>query len=202
VYIAESSGARDLVSLLNNNSPAQEEVSTHTQFWVQNGPSLPTFGSCLAVNKGTGQLDRIPCKTNLPTICYNSASRRVLLSEDTSRQVKLNTPVGMIQGWRDQNSFRFLGIPYAEPPVDQLRFAAPMAKKPFKDTWNANYYRPACPQTRSSAGLAAQLQSFAENGYVEDEDCLYLNVYTPSLKGVNETLLPVLFFLHGGASVR
>ncbi|KAG0241915.1 hypothetical protein BG011_003412, partial [Mortierella polycephala] len=74
------------------------------------------FANCLAVNKNTGGTDWIPCSTQLPTVCFNSVMRRVLLFDDKSRQVKVNSPAGPIQGWRDQNAFRFLGIPFAEPP--------------------------------------------------------------------------------------
>ena len=186
-----------MVSLLNNNSPAQAEVSAFSQFWVYNGvPGV--FSNCLAVNKNNGKTDWIPCSTKLPTVCFNSVMRRVLLFDDTSRQVKVNTPVGQIQGWRDQNAFRFLGIPYAEPPVQQLRFAAPVAKAPFTSTWDAINYKHICPQTSQSAGFVPLLLSYLENGATEDEDCLNLNVYTPSLKGTGETLLPVMFYIHGG----
>ncbi|GJJ77780.1 hypothetical protein EMPS_10139 [Entomortierella parvispora] len=197
IYIPGTSGATQLVDLLNNNSPAQAEVSAFSQFWVYNGvPGV--FSNCLAVNKNTGKTDWIPCSTKLPTVCFNSVMRRVLLFDDTSRQVKVNTPVGQIQGWRDQNAFRFLGIPYAEPPVQQLRWAAPVAKAPFTSTWDAINYKHVCPQTSQDAGFVPLLLSYLENGATEDEDCLNLNVYTPSLKGTGEALLPVMFYIHGG----
>ncbi|KAK3808425.1 MAG: Carboxylesterase [Benniella sp.] len=124
--------------------------------------------------------------------------RRVLLFDDTSRQVKVNTPVGQIQGWRDQNAFRFLGIPYAEAPVGNLRFAAPVAKAPFTGTWDGLRYKGICPQTAQSAGFIPLVLSYLENGATEKEDCLNLNVYTPSLKGAGQAPLPVMVYLHGG----
>ncbi|KAG0222910.1 Carboxylesterase family-domain-containing protein [Mortierella sp. GBAus27b] len=197
IYIAGTSGGDDLVSLLNNNAPAQKEVSAFSQFWVYN--AVPGVASnCLAVNKNTGKTDWIPCSTALPTVCFNSVMRRVLLFDDASRQVKVNTPVGPIQGWRDQNAFRFLGIPYAEAPVQQLRFAAPVAKAPFTSTLDAINYRHICPQTAQSAGFLPLVLSYLENGATEAEDCLNLNVYTPSLKGSGGELLPVMFYIHGG----
>ncbi|ORZ16673.1 Carboxylesterase family-domain-containing protein [Lobosporangium transversale] len=197
IFIPGTAGANSLVSLLKKNAPAQVEVSAYSQFWVYNG--IPgVLDNCLAINKQTGKTDWIPCDTQLPTVCFNSVMRRVLLFDDASRQIKVNTPVGPIQGWRDQNAFRFLGIPYAEPPVGDLRFAAPVAKAPFKQTWDAIRYKGVCPQTTQSAGFIPMLLSYLENGAGESEDCLNLNVYTPSLKGPNEPLLPVMFYLHGG----
>ncbi|KAF9963179.1 hypothetical protein BGZ65_005363 [Modicella reniformis] len=197
IYISGTAGASNLVTLLNNNAPAQAEVSAFSQFWVYNGvPGV--ISNCLAVNKKTGKTDWIPCSTQLPTVCFNSVMRRVLLFEDTSRQVKVNTPVGQIQGWRDQNAFRFLGIPYAEPPVGNLRFAAPVAKAPFTSTWDGLRYKGICPQTAQSAGFIPLILSYLENGASEMEDCLNLNVYTPSLKGTGQAPLPVMVYLHGG----
>jgi len=186
-----------LVTLLNNNAPAQAEVSAYSQFWVYNGvPGV--LSNCLAVNKGTGKTDWIPCSTSLPTVCFNSVMRRVLLFDDTSRQVIVDSPVGQVQGWRDQNAFRFLGIPYAEPPVGDLRFAAPVAKAPFTGIWDAIDYKGICPQTAQSAGFLPLVETYLENGAAQMEDCLNLNVYTPSLKGTGATLLPVMFYIHGG----
>ncbi|KAG0052511.1 hypothetical protein BGZ83_002496 [Gryganskiella cystojenkinii] len=201
IYISGTSGASELISLLNNNAPAQPEVSAYTQFWVYNGvPGV--FGNCLAVNKKTGNTDWIPCNTTLPTVCFNSVMRRVLLFDDTSRQIKVNTPVGQIQGWRDQNAFRFLGIPYAEPPTGSRRFAAPVPKAPFTGTFDAISYKGICPQTALSTGVVPVILAYLENSALEMEDCLNLNVYTPSLKGAGAAPLPVLLYIHGGGFVN
>lgn len=199
IYTPGTAAADDIVFLLNNNSPAQTEVSAFHQFWVYDG-SHPTSG-CPVVNKMTKTLERVPCDTKLPTVCYNSAPSRNFFFDDASRQIKVDTPVGRIQGWRDQHAFRFLGIPYAEAPVGKLRFAAPVAKAPFINTWDAIYYKNSCPQTAPTSGLVSHFRSYADNGVTEDEDCLHLNVYTPSLKGKNEALLPVMFYIHGGKSI-
>ncbi|KAF9971769.1 hypothetical protein BGZ73_005176 [Actinomortierella ambigua] len=195
IYIPDTAGASDLVDLLRSNAPANVEVAGHTQFWVYNGvPGV--LQNCLAVNKNTGKTDWIPCTTQLPTVCFNSVMRRVLLFDDRSRQVKVTTPVGEIQGWRDQNAFRFLGIPYAEAPTGERRFAKPVAKAPFTSTYDALNYRYICPQTQG--GFMPLLLSWLENGATQHEDCLNLNVYTPSLKGPGVAGLPVIMYIHGG----
>ncbi|XP_072049224.1 cholinesterase-like isoform X2 [Amphiura filiformis] len=81
----------------------------------------------------------------------------------------------------------FLGIPYAEPPVGERRFKAPLPKAPWSEDeiYNATYYRDICVQKRS-------LQSY---GFTTSEDCLYLNVYAPNPKPTNAS---VMVFIHGG----
>ncbi|KAJ8021730.1 Acetylcholinesterase [Holothuria leucospilota] len=83
---------------------------------------------------------------------------------------------------KDINIFR--GIPFAEPPVGQLRWANPVPKSAWSGTWNATYYRPICPQALpSSTG--------------NEEDCLYLNVYAPSTVPVGGAA--VMVYIYGGA---
>ncbi|XP_046995686.1 carboxylesterase 5A-like isoform X2 [Schistocerca americana] len=79
----------------------------------------------------------------------------------------------------------FLGIPYAEPPLGALRFAAPQPAAGWDGVRNATQYGSDCVQEDGSGS----------------EDCLYLNVYVP---GVPEegAKLPVMFWVHGGGYVR
>lgn len=128
--------------------------------------------------------------------------RRVLLFQDNGRQIKLDTPIGQLQGWRDQNAFRFLGIPYAEAPIGERRFAAPVARAPFTTARDATIYGHICPQTPRSKGLVPGILSWLENSATEDEDCLNLNVFTPSLKGSGFAPLPVMLYLHGGGFAK
>ena len=62
----------------------------------------------------------------------------------------------------------YLGIPYAEPPVGERRFAAPLPKEPWGDdeVYNATCNRDICVQAEVP-------------GYNQSEDCLHLNVFTP-----------------------
>ncbi|XP_054749902.2 uncharacterized protein LOC129255582 [Lytechinus pictus] len=78
----------------------------------------------------------------------------------------------------------FLGIPFAEPPTGQLRFANPEPKKLWEGTWNATYFRPICPQILPGRRSG------------KDEDCLYLNVYAAHPMS---DLKPVMAWIHGGA---
>ncbi|XP_034244755.1 venom carboxylesterase-6-like [Thrips palmi] len=80
----------------------------------------------------------------------------------------------------------FEGIPFAKPPVGELRFKAPMAKEPWSGVLVADKTGPVCPQ-----------RAFSKPNVVEgSEDCLYLNVYYPKLTA--DKTLPVMVFVHGG----
>ncbi|XP_046474692.1 carboxylic ester hydrolase-like isoform X1 [Neodiprion pinetum] len=79
----------------------------------------------------------------------------------------------------------FMGIPFAEPPVGDLRFKQAVPAGPWKGTLDAGHIRNECIQR--------------EYEMMGDEDCLYLNVYTPQLSSSqNATLLPVMVFIYGG----
>jgi carboxylesterase type B len=78
----------------------------------------------------------------------------------------------------------FRKIPYAEPPIGNLRFQPPIPNKKWVGTLNATNYGPACMQPNQSIQRS--------------EDCLHLNVFT---KNIGSTQLkPVIVFIHGGVS--
>ncbi|KAK4880590.1 hypothetical protein RN001_008736 [Aquatica leii] len=84
----------------------------------------------------------------------------------------------------------FTGIPYAQPPVGELRFKMPEPAHPWEGILDATKNHGACPQMNVFIG---------DYNVTGDEDCLYLNVYTPRIQSSdNQDLLPVMFFIHGG----
>jgi para-nitrobenzyl esterase len=86
----------------------------------------------------------------------------------------------------------FRGVPFAEPPVGPLRFAAPEPTRRWAGVRFALQAGPAALQL----GAAWMTRMRLDVGGRVAEDCLYLNVYTPGLDGARR---PVLVFLHGGA---
>ncbi|XP_021915695.1 venom carboxylesterase-6-like isoform X2 [Zootermopsis nevadensis] len=82
----------------------------------------------------------------------------------------------------------FLGIPYAQPPVGNLRFKPPQPVIPWQGVLSS---------TKDAADCMQPPPPFTQINV--SEDCLYLNVYTPKLKTLNGTLLPVIVFISGGA---
>lgn len=78
---------------------------------------------------------------------------------------------------------KWLGVPYAEPPVGDLRFEDPVAfKRGFRIKTKTQKISAVCPQL----------------GKDYSEDCLYLNIWAPRTK----TIKPVLFWIHGGSNYK
>lgn len=96
----------------------------------------------------------------------------------------VTTHSGPVEGVVDGDVAKFLGIPYAAPPVGELRWRAPQAPQPWTSVRDASQPGPACPQLPSPFGPTS-----------DNEDCLYLNVYAPA--GTAQDL-PVLVWIHGG----
>ncbi|XP_014362171.2 esterase FE4 [Papilio machaon] len=82
--------------------------------------------------------------------------------------------------------YTFKGIPYAKPPVGDLRFSIPEPPEPWEGV----------KDTTKNCNICAQYDR-ATGTVIGDEDCLYLNVYTPRLPHEGPQL-PVMVFIHGG----
>ena len=98
---------------------------------------------------------------------------------------------GEVRGSIVGTSRQFLAIPYAKPPIGDLRWKAP--QKP--DAWTAP--RDATQFSKRCAQLA---NPTLQNAASTDEDCLYLNVWTPS--PAPNGVLPVMIWIHGGGNVN
>ena len=99
----------------------------------------------------------------------------------------VRTRQGSLQGITVGNVEQFRGVPYAAPPVGDLRWRAPVSPKPYPGgVRQATSFPAPCIQGAAPAGFPAP-----------SEDCLYLNVYRPA--GTKEgTKMPVLMYIHGG----
>ncbi|UCE10802.1 MAG: carboxylesterase family protein [Candidatus Thorarchaeota archaeon] len=97
----------------------------------------------------------------------------------------VQTKYGLMAGYSDRDSWCWKGIPYATPPVGELRWKAPLDPVPWTGT----------RRTRRFGSSAAQFMLIF--GAMGSEDCLYLNIWRPKSQ---EAELPVYLYIHGGGN--
>ncbi|MCB1139419.1 MAG: carboxylesterase family protein, partial [Leptospiraceae bacterium] len=101
------------------------------------------------------------------------------------------------------NSHVWFGIPYAAPPVGNLRWKAPVAAKPWTGERNALEKPSDCLQL---AGAYSSGGEAGEGEYFGSEDCLYLNIHAPRFAPESvpsgEDRLPVMVWIHGGSNYQ
>lgn len=115
-------------------------------------------------------------------------------AQDTLNPTRLKLQPGWIQGAIVDGTRVFRGLPFAAPPIGDLRWRAPQPVAPWEGVRPALEFGPMCPQPD-----AGRLSRDAR----ESEDCLYLNVYAPlnpsASDGAPQEGWPVMVWLHGGA---
>ncbi|KAH7946345.1 hypothetical protein HPB49_023406 [Dermacentor silvarum] len=121
---------------------------------------------------------------------------------DARERPVVKTNYGVVEGIRmnagSEKVDSFLGIPYATPPVGELRFERPLPAKPWKGKYNASRKPTPCMQSDFPI-----YQDIVLDYTHSSEDCLYYNIWRPTRSCPNDTetcnaKLPVMVFIHGG----
>ncbi|KAL4779407.1 Alpha/Beta hydrolase protein [Aspergillus varians] len=155
----------------------QAEENERALFYIRSG--------VLSVTRGDQQIENYPFPSRnmyLPVLCTQTRNNNEANGgENAQRQlVRVASDGNIYIGSRNQKSFRFLGIPYADPHT-RFSLAVPYSAK--SRTIHATEYGPDCVQVDGGS-----------------ENCLYLNIHTPYIPKRNSTtsLRPVMFWIHGG----
>ncbi|MFI8344040.1 carboxylesterase/lipase family protein [Streptomyces sp. NPDC085639] len=104
----------------------------------------------------------------------------------------VKTKNGWVRGESTVYGRQFLGIPYAKPPVGNLRLAPPSPASSWQGVKDARHFGNSCPQNKNP------FSSPDYDNQTRSEACLDLNVYTPPTRDGEK--LPVMVFIHGGAN--
>ena len=126
---------------------------------------------------------------------YLTLSIIMLQSCQSEDPTIITTQNGKLRGVVEDEIFVWKGVPFAQPPVDELRWQAPQPLNSWEGIRDATEYGNICPST-----------SYGEQSIYEippqemSEDCLYLNVWSPDVTPKEK--LPVFVWIHGGSLTR
>ncbi|EMD35536.1 hypothetical protein CERSUDRAFT_75111 [Gelatoporia subvermispora B] len=155
----------------------QGVVPSTQEFWVASKGL-----ECQVVNT-QGHVSTSSCLRELPALCSQNAG--FMAGPETATSLTVHAQNLEITGFRDQLSFKFIGIPYADQPA-RWTYSTPYTGP---TTINATSFGPSCVQTGTTG---------------TSEECLFLNIWTPFIpENVATTPKPklkaVIFWIHGGA---
>ncbi|KAF9482847.1 carotenoid ester lipase precursor [Pholiota conissans] len=129
-----------------------------------------------------------------------------LLDKTTAIGSSVKLDSGTFNGISAGGVSQFLGIPFAQPPVGDLRLRLPQPNLPYNGTHSAIAFGPACPQQNINLplppGLASETIDMLTNigvnvAFPFSEDCLTINIVMPST-ATSDSKLPVVLWLYGG----
>jgi para-nitrobenzyl esterase len=106
------------------------------------------------------------------------------------RKATVTLSIGELEGVHNSGLYLFKGVPYAAAPVGPRRWMPPQPVEPWQGMYEADRFRNIAPQN-PLIGIPS-----SEEPEPQDEDCLFLNIYSP---GLDDARRPVMVWIHGGA---
>ena len=119
-------------------------------------------------------------------ICFLTLLFAISATAQTQPLLKTHVETGDLEGILDGNLAVYKAIPYAAPPVGDLRWKEPQPAKPWTGVLKAEEFGPWPPQPSRRDGSHPKMS----------EDCLYLGIATPATSAIDR--LPVMVWIHGG----
>ncbi|KAF2830474.1 acetylcholinesterase precursor [Ophiobolus disseminans] len=160
-----------------NDAISYQDYAKYTDsergYFIENG--TVSVGNRVSYSSSSGG------RKDLPVLCTQSANNGSSNAKPVNgSQITVASGDNTFVGYRNQKSFRFLGIPYADTP-QRFKYSSLYSKK--GQSIQATAYGSQCAQGGSGS-----------------EDCLFLNIQTPYIPkaGSKKQLRPVLFWIHGG----
>lgn len=128
--------------------------------------------------------------------CQSTPPPATAIDTSTTKRVTGGSVVGFVDPATGVHVWR--GIPFAAPPIGDLRWRAPRAVPNWEGVRRTVDHAPWCPQIRSALDDGSSADSVPLGDIMGQEDCLYLNVYAPA-NAVGQDL-PVMMWIHGGSN--
>lgn len=111
--------------------------------------------------------------------------------------MQVKTKYGILEGREAAGMLQFFGVPYAKPPIGELRFRPPEKPESWDGIRKAFNYEARSPQPSTPNYIGHYMVGDYNDGSPQSEDCLYLNIWTSGLEGATR---PVIVNIHGGGS--
>jgi len=126
------------------------------------------------------------------------------VAQESENAAVVKTQAGLIEGAfsEDGQVVSFLGVPYAQPPVGEKRWKAPVAVEPWAGILSCQEFGNSAPQGTMTLEPGTRVMCYGQEYILSgndpvNEDCLYLNVWKPSNTQMKD--MPVLVIVHGGS---